>query len=156
MFQWLLLGFQEQQKQLTFLLLPRALTNKSGSEYRLSIGVKYFFKVFGFFFNLKKLKEIPQSCFTKLVMNSLTSKSISFEKKGLQVRTLEWILIYSFTLVNPTGVGIWCKTAVFTSEKCEKKSTWNSLHMHYVLSLDKRKRVTCLFCRVVFTRKEKE
>lgn len=120
MFQWLLLGFQEQQKQLTFLLLPRALTNKSSNEYRLSIGVKYFFKVFGFFFNLKKLKEIPQSCFTKLVMNSLTSKSISFEKKGLRVRTLEWILTYSFTLVNPTGVGIWCKTAVFT-EKCEKK-----------------------------------
>ena len=38
--------------------------------------------------------------------------------------------------------------------KMWKKSTWNSLHIHCVLSLDKRKRVTCLFCRVVFTRKE--
>lgn len=38
--------------------------------------------------------------------------------------------------------------------KMWKKSTWNSLHMHCVLSQDKRKRVTCLFCRVVFIRKE--
>ena len=87
-------------------------------------------------------------------MNSLTSKSISFEKKGLRVRTLEWTLTYSFALVNSTGAGIWCKTAVFTSEKCEKKSTWNSLNLHCILSLDKTKRVTCLFCRVLFTRKE--
>ena len=42
----------------------------------------------------------------------------------------------------------------FSPLKNVKKSTWNSLHIHCVLSLDKRKRVTCLFCRVVFTRKE--
>ena len=85
-------------------------------------------------------------------MNSLTSKSISFEKKGLRVRTLEWILTYSFALVNSTDVGIWCKTAVFTSEKCEKKVL--GIVCTCIVFLVKIKGKTCLFCRVVFIRKE--
>ena len=72
------------------------------------------------------------------------------------MRALEWILTCSFTLVSPYPNRCWdmVQDCSFHLWKMWKKSTWNSLHIHCVLSLDKRKRVTCLFCRVVFTRKE--